>query len=170
MKKTLLITAFASAIALFAGPASAGVNVTRIVPVDYQFPAVGHGDLGGVCFNQPTVPPVPPQLGSCMAVTPEPGEDHVSVSIRDSAGERVYITIQQDNNPGFDWGCGDIVDFPINDTGPGGAAADDVVVFAWAGPGINDFFETLDPASLCNPGSTNLGGGGGTFTFYDDVA
>jgi len=170
MKKIMLIGALASAIAMVSGPAFAGVNVTRVVDVTYSFPALGHGDVGGVCLNQPTEPPIPPQLGSCLAVTPVAGEDHVSVSIRDAEGAPVYITIQQDNNPNFDWGCGDIVDFPINGTGAGGGTADDVLVFAWAGPGVNHFFDELDPNDLCQPGSVNAGGGGGTFTFFDDVA
>lgn len=166
--KKMLIAAIASALVLMvAFPVSAGTNVTRTVGGSYNFPSLGQGDVGGFCLGPDFDAP---QFDSCITVTPAFGEDHVSVTVTDSAGAPVYISIQQDNNPNFDVGCGTIVDFPIVDSGPGGSAADDVVVFPWPGPGIDDALETGDVNDACVPGSTNLAGGTSTFTFYDDVA
>ena len=170
MKAKIVKVMVASALVVaFASPASAGTNVTRHVTVTYEFPAVGQGDLGGDCVDQPTPPPIPPQLGSCMAVVPNFGEDHVTVDIRDSSGNPVYITIRQAGNPEREVGCGTIVDFPIIDQSPGGNSAEPVVVYPWPGPGLNHFPGTQDPNELCQPGSINLGGGDGMFTFYDDL-
>jgi len=145
---------------MFANPVHAGTNVTRVVSVTYQFPAIGQGDLGGACLDQP--PPVPPQLGSCMTANPNPGEDHLTVNVTDSSGSPVYISIRQAGNPERAIGCGTIVDFPIMDMGA-------VRVSPWAGPGLNDLPAAPERNDLCVPGSLNGGGGDGTFTFYDDV-
>jgi len=161
MKKTMLMTALASAVVLmFAGPTSAGTNVTRTVPVTYEFHSLGHGDLGGFCLAQPSNPP---GFGSCMEIPVEFGEDFVSVELEDNTGAAVYFSVQQEDNPSFAVGCGSVVDFPVVDSGPGGAAAPPVTIFPWVGPGIND------GVTPCNPGSTNGGGGSGTATFYNDV-
>lgn len=163
MKKTMLMTALASAVVLmFAGPTSAGTNLVRTVnDVAYDFHSLGHGDVGGFCLN----PPGPaPGTASCISVPVQFGEDFVSVTVEDSTGAAVYISVQQENNPEFMVGCGTVTDFPVVDSGPGGTAAADVQVFPWAGPGLND------GVTPCNPGSTNLGGGLADFSFYDDVA
>jgi hypothetical protein len=162
MKKNMLIMAFASALVLLvAFPASAGTNLTRTVTDTYNFPALGQGDLGGLCVGPDFDLP---QLDSCIVAPVQFGEDHVSVTVTDSANQPVYVSIQQDNNPEFAIGCGTITDFPIVDSGPGGTAAEPVYVFPWHGPGIND------GVTPCNPGSTNAGGGAAVFSFYDDVA
>jgi hypothetical protein len=183
MKKLMIsVTALASALVLLF-PAAASAAVTRVVEVPFEFYAIGHGDLGGLCLNEPT-DPVPPEAAafqSCAEAIPAAGEDHVGITVEDSAGQAVYTSVQQDNNPGFAWGCGSLQSgdlssdglFPINDSGPGGSAADPVVVFPWAGPGINN---VLDPGgsactgsvdtNIITPGST----GTVTFTFYDNVA
>ena len=183
MKKMMItMTALAAGLVMLF-PASASAAATRTVEVPFEFYALGHGDLGGFCLNSPTAP-VPPEAGafqSCAAVAPVAGEDHVGVTAVDSTGNAVYISIQQDNNPGFAWGCGTLQGgdlsadglFPINGSGPGGTAADDVLVFPWAGAGINN---VLDPggsacigsadSNVVHPGTT----GKVTFTFYDNVA
>ena len=164
-KRTILVAAFASAIALiFAGPASADVG--RIVgPVSYNFPAVGQGDVGGVCFFQSETSSIPPELWSCIEAAPVAGETHVDVTVTDNSGNPVYISIQQDDNPNFAAGCGTITGFPINSTGPGGADAPPVTVFPWPGPGVNVDFAApgVDP---CVPGTVDTTGGSGTFTFH----
>ncbi|MGH2691279.1 MAG: hypothetical protein ACRDHM_02135 [Actinomycetota bacterium] len=166
MKKIMLITAFAGAIAMFAGPASADVG--RTVTATYAFPAIGQGDLGGVCFNQPTDPPELGPLGSCLEATPILGEDHVDVTVTDNSGNPVYVSIQQDNNPNFAAGCGTITNFPVLDSTAGGGPADPVVVFPWPGPGANPSFDTpgVDP---CVPGTIDTTGGTATFTFHNHV-
>jgi hypothetical protein len=183
MKKLMIsLTALASALVLLF-PAAASADVGRTVVVPFEFYAIGHGDLGGLCLNEPT-DPVPPEgaaFQSCAEATPLVGEDHVGITVRDSAGQAVYTSIQQDNNPGFAWGCGTLQGgdlsadglFPINDQGPGGTAADPVVVFPWAGPGINN---VLDPGgsactgsvdtNIINPGET----GTVTFVFHNHAA
>jgi hypothetical protein len=166
MRKIMMITAFAGAIAMLAGPASADVG--RTVTATYAFPAVGQGDVGGVCFNQPTTPPVPPQVGSCLTATPLLGEDHVDITVTDNSLQPVYITVQQDGNPNFAAGCGTVTNFPVLDSTAGGGPADPVVVFPWPGPGLNPQFETpgVDP---CAPGSVDTTGGTGTFVFHNHV-
>jgi len=172
-KRTMVVAALASAIVMmFGGPASADAG--RTVTDTYNFPAVGQGDLTGACFNED--PANPPQIWSCLEATPVAGETHVAVNVTANSGELPYISVQQDNNPNFAWGCGtlqfgDVVSdpnhpgvllFPINDSGPGGGAADPVLVFAWAGPGVNDY-ET--PPNPCQ-GSVDTTGGTGTFVFH----
>jgi hypothetical protein len=183
MKKLIItMTALASALVLLF-PAAASAAVTRTVAVQFEFYAIGHGDIGGVCLNDP-VAPVPPEAAafqSCAAATPLAGEDHVGITVVDSTGTPVYTSIQQDNNPGFAWGCGTLQGgdlsadglFPINDSGPGGTAADEVLVFPWAGAGINN---VLDPGGSACTGSLDTGivhpgtTGTVTFTFYNNVA
>jgi hypothetical protein len=187
MKKMMItMTALAAGLVmLFPGVASADLPV-RTVTVNYEFHSIGHGDLGGFCLNNPTSP-VPPEgaaFQSCAAVTPQAGEDHVGIVVADSEGNPVYFTAQQDNNPGFVGGCGHLewgdtasfdsqLLFPINDSGPGGSAPDEVVAFPWAGPGINN---VLDPGGAACQGSldTNIitPGEVGTvrFEFHNEVA
>lgn len=163
-KKTILVAALASAIALmFSGPASAAV--TRTVTQTYNFPAVGQGDLGGVCFNQDPTSTVPPQFWSCLEFEVEPGEISVDVTVTDNEGNPVFISIQQDGNNAFDAGCGTILNFPVVDSGPGGTAAEPVVVFPWPGPAANPSFNPpgVDPCE----GSVDTTGGTGTATFHD---
>lgn len=182
MKKLMIsLTALASALVLlFPGVATADTG--RAVPVTFEFYAIGHGDLGGVCFNQPTDPPELAPFGSCAEAVPLATEDHVGVTVVDSASQPVYFSVQQENNPNFAWGCGTLQGgdlsadglFPINGTGAGGTEAPPVVVFPWAGPGVNT---VLDPggtacvpgsvdADIVNPGTT----GTATITFHDHVA
>jgi hypothetical protein len=187
MKKLMItMTALASALVLLF-PAAASADVGRTVVDPFEFYAIGHGDVGGLCLNDddPT-DPIPPEgaaFQSCATAVPltTGEEDHVGVSVVDSAGQAVYFSIQQDNNPNFAWGCGTLSGgdlsadglFPIVGSGPGGTAAEPVYVFPWAGPGINN---VLDPGgSVCTgsvdtniitPGTT----GSATFTFHDHVA
>lgn len=176
MTKKLMITmtALASAVVLmFPGAASADhVSSSRTVTGTYEFPSLGQGDVGGFCLNQPSTVP---GTGSCVAATPEvpvaPStavEDHVDITVVDDTGEDVYFTVQQDGGE-FGWGCGSTLfshpnGFPILGLGTGGNAAPDVVVFPWAGPGLND------GVTICEPGSTNLAGGEVTFVFQNHVA
>lgn len=189
MKKLMIsITALASALVLLF-PAAASADVGRTVVVPFEFYSIGHGDLGGFCLNSPTSP-VPPEAAafqSCANAVPQANEDHVSVTVKDSANQNVYMSIQQDNNPNFAWGCGKLDDgdvvtnaahpgelfFPIIGSGPGGTPAEPVVVFPWAGAGINNV--TAPGGSVCagstdteivRPGTT----GTVTFTFHDHVA
>jgi hypothetical protein len=155
----------------------------RTVIGTFEFYALGLGDIGGACLNDP-VSPVPPQTGafqSCVAASPGPGEDYVGITVKDSRGQPVYFTVQQDDNPSFAWGCGTLQGgdisadglYPINSVGPGGMPAPDIVVMPWAGPGINDVLEpggrvctgSVDPF-LALPGRV----GTVTFTFYDNAA
>jgi hypothetical protein len=91
------------------------------------------------------------------------------------------MSAQQDNNPGFAWGCGTLQGgdlstdglFPINDQGPGGTTAGSIVVFPWAGPGLNTALEPggtvctgSADANMIMPGET----GTVTFTFHNHVA
>src|SRR5688572_30122158 len=105
MKKTMVVAAFASAIALmFAGPAAADVG--RVDgPKPYNFPAVGQGDLGGLCLGPAFIAP---QLDSCVESTVLPGEDHVDIVVTDSTGAPVYFSVQQDGNDNFAAGCGSV--------------------------------------------------------------
>ena len=163
-RKIMLITALTSVVALmFGGTASADVG--RTVTVNYAFPAVGQGDVGGVCFTQDPASAIPPELWSCIDADPVAGETHVDVTVTDNSGNPVYISIQQDNNPNFAAGCGTITGFPIISTGPGGAPADSVTVFPWPGPGVNPGFDPpgVDP---CVPGTVDTTGGTATFTFH----
>ena len=179
MRKITGITAFASAIALMIAGSASAHNLTHTETVTYNFPAVGHGDVTGVCFNQ--VPENPPEIWSCIDAAPIAGDDMVAITVTDSASAAPYISVQQEGNPNFAWGCGtvqfgDVVTdashpgvffFPVVDSGAGGGPAEPVKVFPWAAPGINDF-ET--PPNPCSPGSTNLGGGTAVFDFYNHVA
>lgn len=165
MKKMMItMTALAAALVLLF-PAAASADVGRTVVDGFEFFSVGHGDTGGFCLNDPEAP-VPPEgaaFQSCTEAVPAVGEDHVGITVVDSAGQPVYFTVQQDNNPGFAGGCGTLqwgtlsTDglFPINDQGPGGTEAPPVVVFPWAGPGINN---VLDPGGAACTGSldTNI--------------
>ena len=188
MKKLMIsLTALASALVLLF-PAAASADVGRTVVVPFEFYAIGHGDIGGACLNSPT-DPVPPEAAafqSCAGAVPQTNEDHVTVTVKDSANQDVYLSIQQANNPNFAWGCGkleggDLVTnaahpgellFPIIGSGPGGTPAERVLVFPWAGAGINN---VLDPGgSACTgsldteivrPGTT----GTVTFVFHDLV-
>ena len=188
MKKLMItMTALASALVLLF-PAAASADTGRVVVVPFEFYAIGHGDLGGVCLNNPTAP-VPPEAAafqSCAGAVPQAHEDHVTVTVVDSASQSVYQSIQQANNPNFAWGCGkldggDVVTnaahpgelfFPINGSGAGGSEAPRVLVFPWAGAGINN---VLDPGGspctgsvdteIVRPGTT----GTVTFTFHDLV-
>lgn len=159
MKKTILMTALASAVLLvFAGPTSAGTNLVRTATLTYDFHSLGQGDTGGFCLN----PPGPaPGTASCISLPVQLHEDFVTITLQDNTTQAVYFSAQQYDT--FMVGCGTITDFPLIDSGPGGGPADDVVIFPWAGPGIND------GVTPCVPGSTNLGGGTGTADFYDDV-
>jgi hypothetical protein len=165
-KKMMFLTAIMSAIALFAGPASADVGRT-VGPLPYMAPALGQGDLGGVCLANPPEPPIPPALGSCVEATPNLGETHVEITVTDADGAPVYFSVQQDNNPNFANGCGTLsVPFPVLDSTAGGGAADPVVVFPWAGPGANPDFSTLPPTLSPCTGSTSVAGGTVTFVFH----
>lgn len=171
MKKTTLMMTFVSAVVLaFGGPAFADTG--RTVSGTYEFHAVGHGDVTGVCLNQPSAVP---GTGSCVEATPKVPtdldptvEDHVAITVKDSTGADVYFSVQQEGGT-FGWGCGTVTshpngEFPILGTGPGGGEAPPVVVFPWAGPGFNN-----GPDDLCDPGSSNLGGGNVTFVFHNHV-
>lgn len=191
MKKTMLITAFASAIALFGGAATADVTGRTVVKT-FEFYAIGHGDATGVCINQPTPPPPWAAVGSCVEADPiDPNtsggaqEDFVTINVVDSAGTPVYFTVQQAGGA-FGWGCGTVTShpvhpghpteggaFPVNGSGPGGSAPEPVVVFPWAGPGIHTALApggtlcagSVDTA-LVEPGTV----GTVTFIFHDEVA
>jgi hypothetical protein len=148
-----------------------------VLTVPFEFYALGQGDLTGVCINQPTNPQQLAPLGSCVEVTPAPGDDHVTIDVRDSQGKPAYFTVQQDGG-GFGWGCGTLTShpggaFPILGAGAGGGAAPPVLVYPWAGPGLND---ALDPGGSVCPGSLDpylvLPGRVGTvtFIFHNEIA
>ena len=161
-KRIMLVAAFASAISLFAAaPASAAHTETKT----YNFPSVGQGDAGGFCFNHDPASVVPAQFHSCVEFIVQPGETSVSLVATDAAGSPVFISVQQEGNPNFDSGCGVINDYPVVDSGPGGAPAEPVLVFPWAGPAANA--RSLNPPVVepCVPGSTNLASGSVTATF-----
>jgi hypothetical protein len=170
MKPKVVSWIMTSAIVLTLGQ-SAFAHPGRTLLSTFEFYATGQGDLTGVCIDQPATPPQLAPLGSCVSATPAPGEDHVEIGVHDSQGNPVYFTVRQDGNPNFGWGCGTLTSppgglFPINDWS-------DVLVFPWAGPGLND---ALEPGGSICPGSldTNLvhPGAVGTvrFTFHDHVA
>jgi hypothetical protein len=172
MKKSMLVVAFASAIALlFAGPASA--VVTRTQNITYNFHSVGQGDVGGFCFFHDPASQIPPQLHSCIESVPAVGETHVDISVRDADGAAVYFSVQQDNNPNFAAGCGSVgveggvVQYPVVDQGPGGTPAEPVTIFPWAGPGANPSFNPPG-VSPCAPGSVSTGGGTATLVWHDN--
>ena len=181
MKTKVVLWMAASAMVLtLSQPASADAGRTVVVP--FEFYAIGQGDVGGFCLNSPTAP-VPPEadaLQSCAGAVPLSNEDHVGITVVDSQGQAVYFTVQQANNPGFAWGCGTLQGgdlsedglFPINGSGPGGTPASRILVFPWAGPGVNNALEpegtlctgSIDP-NMIHPGT----GGTVTFTFHDHV-
>jgi hypothetical protein len=160
-KKLFVTTAIAGAIVMaFANPAFAAHTETHT----YAFPAVGQGDVAGVCFTQDPTSVIPPQLWSCLEATPQLGETHVNVTVTDNSGNPVYISIQQDGNNNFAAGCGTITGFPVLDRTAGGGPADPVVVFPWPGPGVNPSFSPPG-VNPCVPGSIDVSGGTATFTF-----
>ena len=175
MKKRMILTALASAIMIL--PAAASADAGRTSTGTFNFPAIGHGDVTGLCLG-PAFPA--PQLDSCVEgqpltpVAPSTAiEDHVTVDVRDANGAPVYFSIQQEGGD-FGWGCGNDLashangEFPILGLGVGGADAPPVLVFPWAGPGLHRFPGTLDPNDLCS-GSTTAGGGTVTFTWHNHV-
>jgi hypothetical protein len=183
-------------------------NTPREDMESFEFYALGHGDITGACLNHAT-PPVPvaaDAVQSCVESLPiDPTtnggaqEDYVEIEVKDSQNNPVYFTVQQEGNPNFGWGCGTITShgvsshhawdtpppppptgmYPILGAGAGGGQAPPILVFPWAGPGVNNLFNALDPNDICFSGSvdTNLilntgPGGRGTvmFRFHNDVA
>ena len=175
MRTKVLMWMAASAMVLtLSQPASADLGRTVVVP--FEFYAIGHGDVGGFCLNDPTAP-VPPEAAafqSCAGAVPQAHEDHVTVTVKDSAGQPVYFTVQQADNPNFAGGCGTL---QWGDLSAGGLFPNkhrnNIVVSPWAGAGINN---VLDPGGracigsldteIVRPGTT----GTVTFTFHDHVA
>ncbi|MGH2711723.1 MAG: hypothetical protein ACRDH9_11030, partial [Actinomycetota bacterium] len=181
MRTKVLIWMAASAMVLtLSQPASADTGRTVVDP--FEFYALGQGDTGGACINDPgpTDPPETAALQSCATALPLSNEDRVGITVTDSAGQPVYFTVQQDGNSAFAGGCGTLqwgtlsADglFPINGSGPGGTQAPDVVVTPLVGPGIND---VLDPGGAACTGNVDpllvLPGRVGTvtFTFHNHV-
>jgi hypothetical protein len=192
MKKLMItMTALASALVLLFPAAAAADASGRTVNRTFEFFAVGQGDLTGLCVNQPANPPQAAPFGSCVEeapAAPDPTtgaqEDFVTLDVRDSAGNPVYFTVQQDGG-GFGWGCGTVTShpvdsdhpleggaFPILGAGAGGGQAPGVLVFPWAGPGLNN---ALEPGGSACTGSsdTNLvhPGAVGTvrFIFHNEI-
>jgi hypothetical protein len=165
VRKTSFVVALASAaVMMIAGTASA--DTLRTVTRTYQGPGIGQGDTGGFCLG----PDSGTGLDSCMEADPEALETTVDVTVTDSAGSPVYFSIGQDlDGDGatdtFGNGCGTITGFPIDPVGVGGQP-NTVIVFPWAGPGVNPDFSTVPPTvNPCSPGSSALGGTG-VFTFH----
>lgn len=167
----------ASAIVLmFSHPASADPGAT--VTATFEFYALGQGDVTGFCLNTPP-PPVPGALQSCVVWMPGPDHTHVEIAVFDSLGDPVYFSVQQRGGT-FGWGCGTITShpgglLPLNSSGPGGGPAELGRVFPWAGPGLGNFPNTLNPNDIC-PGSLDANlvepgtVGTVTFTFHNHVA
>lgn len=191
MKKLMItMTALASALVLMF-PGAVTADTGRTVEKTFEFYAIGQGDVGGFCLNEPdpTDPPELAQFQSCARAAPaDPSlgavEDHVGITVVDAKDQPVYFSVQQNGNPNFAGGCGklewgDVVThpthpgellFPIEGAAPGGGQAADIVVFPWAGPGLN----TVPGGAAC-PGSTDLDHvesgvtGTVTFTFHNLV-
>ena len=173
MRTTVLMWMAASAMVLtLSQPASADIG--RVVVGGFEFYAIGQGDIGGACLNDP-VPPVPPEgavFQSCARVTPQAGENWVGITVKDSEGNPVYFTVQQDGNPGYAGGCGTIQWGEVVAQHAGGELVwaingfGDIDVFPWAGPGINN---VLDPGGAPCGGSSDTNiiqpGAEGTVTF-----
>ena len=153
MKKSVVMTALASVLLLiFANP----VFAARPDQQPYNSPALGQGDLIGLCTSGDPADPDSP-FHSCAVSDPLPGEQKVTVTINDNGPtpDNVYASVGQDI-----LGDGTIRFIETFCTGPYQYPSDrevslrvtpsgdpaPVVVFVWATPGV-------DP--LCPGAGTN---------------